>query len=83
MPTYFFHLGTPDGLIPDERGMELANLDAVREEALASARAIISEFLRNGGIVHGYAFTVADDRGEQEMMYDFKNLLEANMLIDS
>ena len=75
MPTFFFHLATPDGLVPDDRGTELPNVDAARNEAIASARAIIADSLREGGNVDGYAFTVRDHRGEQVLVYDFKNLL--------
>ena len=75
MAHYFFHLATPGKLIVDEEGRDLPGLDAARQEAVESARDIIADSLRDGSNVHGFAFNVTDDSGEQVIVYDFKNLL--------
>ena len=75
MTTYFFHLATPGQLIVDDRGIELSNLQEVRKVAVEFARDIISESLLEGREVGGYAFTVTDERGQQVMVFEFKDLL--------
>ena len=72
MKKYFFHPRDANGTDLRDKGVELANINAVRETAIASARAIISELLKEGRTVDGYSFTVKDDAGEQVMVYDFK-----------
>jgi hypothetical protein len=75
MTTYFFHLATPRQLIVDEEGTELSSLEQAREEAVKSARDIISDTLHEGHDVSGYAFNVTDEGGQQVMVFEFKDLL--------
>jgi hypothetical protein len=48
MPRYYFNVRQDKVLLKDEEGEELANLDAAREEAVASAREILSEAALGG-----------------------------------
>lgn len=73
---YFFHLATPRHLIPDEEGMELADLEAARKEAAASARDIIAELMEEDHDVSGFAFNVVDEAGQQVLLFEFKPLLD-------
>ena len=52
MPRYFFNIVDDDRTIVDSQGVELADLDEVRQEAVTSARELMSErrdTLRSGG----------------------------------
>jgi hypothetical protein len=75
MAVYFFHLATPGKLVVDEEGRDLPGLEAATQEAVDSARDIIADALKDGSDVHGFAFNVTDDRGQQVMIYDFNNQL--------
>jgi len=64
MRRYFFHLRDGDTLVQDEEGQEFSDLEAVRLEATASAREILSEAARTGtaGSLH-LQIEVADEAG--------------------
>ena len=47
MPRYFFHILSAGETIPDEEGMELTNVMAAHQEALASARDLALQQDRN------------------------------------
>jgi hypothetical protein len=64
MPRYYFHIRQGDKTIQDDEGMECANLEAVREEALQSAREIMSEALRSGGLGENRTFVIEDSKGD-------------------
>jgi hypothetical protein len=48
MTRYFFHIRQGDQTIIDDEGVECESLDAVRDEALQSAREIMSNDFRSG-----------------------------------
>jgi uncharacterized protein DUF6894 len=73
MPRYFFNIVDPDGTIPDTEGSELPDIDAVREEALASAREMIAETIKNGGKVDGRSFRIEDITGAVDLTLAFKD----------
>jgi hypothetical protein len=43
MPRYYFHVENGQEIIRDEEGIDLSDLDAVREEATTAARQIMSQ----------------------------------------
>jgi hypothetical protein len=64
MPRYSFNIRFDGSIIEDEEGLELAGLDAAREEAVLSARSLVLEELRSGnpiGPTDGIA--VSDETG--------------------
>ena len=48
MPRYYFNVRQNKFLLKDDEGADLADLNAVREEAVASAREILSEAAFSG-----------------------------------
>lgn len=65
VPLFFFHIRTSDGVIEDEDGVELPNIEVAREEALESAREIMAEKLRDDETIdHLEAYEIADETGE-------------------
>lgn len=75
MPRFFFHLATPGELMIDNEGIELADLEAAKELALASAQDIAEETAAEGYDISKYIFKVTDDQGRQVMQCAFKDLL--------
>ena len=72
MPKFFFHVKDPAGMTLDEEGIELENLDQVREEALGGARDILSDLVKSGKQLNGRTFVIADEAGETVMTIPFK-----------
>jgi len=48
MARYFFHLRDGDTLLPDDEGLELPDLEAVRSYAVESARQLLSQAALSG-----------------------------------
>ena len=63
MRRYFFHVEDKAHQIKDVEGIELDGLDAVREEALQSARQLMSDDILSGRRPDGRRFVVTDERG--------------------
>lgn len=63
MPRYYFHINASDGLIRDPDGTDLPDLDAARLEAEKSARHLLADLLRQGGVLDGQVFEITDDDG--------------------
>ena len=61
---YFFHIRSDDGLIRDEEGTELPDIDAARSEARLSARDFAMDDLRRGVPVVPRRIEIADDCGQ-------------------
>ena len=64
MPRFFFHIRTRDGqFLKDPEGQEFANLQAVEDDAMASAKEILAEGLLAGKpVLTGDAFEIFDER---------------------
>ena len=60
---FYFNLRDEDGIIPDEEGSELADLEAARAEARASARELAIEDLRNGRPPRAWRIQISDPTG--------------------
>jgi len=75
MPRYFFHIKDEVEIIPDEEGLELRGLDAVREEARESAREMMSESVRAGHRPDGRAFVVTDEQGHVVLNFPFRDAI--------
>ena len=63
MARFYFHLQDGGELIPDLEGTDLPNCDAARQEALQSAREILSDAIRAGKPKAPEAFVIADEAG--------------------
>jgi hypothetical protein len=59
MARFFLHVRTPDGLIPDGEGIELAHLGDLRKNAVAVA----SDLIGDDPLAADWNFEVADEMG--------------------
>ncbi|MGF7163694.1 hypothetical protein FHS85_005364, partial [Rhodoligotrophos appendicifer] len=64
MPMFFFNIARGDVVVRDYEGSELADLEAAREEAIASARETMSDAIRQGKDVSSRAFEIFDEEGK-------------------
>jgi len=63
MPRYYFHVRDHTRAIIDEEGIELPDLEAAREEAVAAARELMSQSILKGESCDGRVFDIADVQG--------------------
>ena len=75
MPCYFFHIRVADDLIRDQEGITLSDLDAAHEEAITSARQILSDKLLAGEVLNGQRFEITDEWGQVVGIVPFKSAL--------
>jgi hypothetical protein len=61
MPRYFFHLHD-DLTVPDEDGMELADLEAAKACGIKEARSVAVEQVREGKLDLNHRIDVADEQ---------------------
>jgi hypothetical protein len=78
MPIYFFNLRDGDDIVPDETGMDLADLDDARLEAVRSARDILADQLRAGQELDGQLIEIADERGQVLDVMKLRDALRPN-----
>ena len=71
MARYFFHIRTDGDLDRDEFGVELADLDAVRTEALRTIAGFMLDAAITGAAMPGEAFEIADAQGKALIMIPF------------
>lgn len=63
MPHYFFHIRDRGNFIPDEEGMELADLHAARLEATVSAHAMFADAIADADDISHQVIEVSDGSG--------------------
>ena len=72
MPRYFFHFRSLTSLREDYEGEDLADLAAVEENAMASAKEIIAEGLLGGKpVLTDFSFEVYDAAGHLMLAFPF------------
>jgi hypothetical protein len=74
MPRYLFNIRNGDQLETTLEAVELADLDAVRQEALASGREIVAELLRSDAALNSAlsrSFEVTDETGNVVLTLPF------------
>ena len=72
MPRYFFHSKDEATTMLDHEGIELTDMEAVREEATQAARQSMSERVLDGHEPDGRAFVVTDEKGDVVLTFPFK-----------
>jgi hypothetical protein len=75
MPRFYFHICDAEGVSRDEEGSDLPDIDAARREAKASARDLITEYMKNRKPVNGQTLQIADADGNVLEIMDVRDVL--------
>jgi hypothetical protein len=76
MTRFYFHIKDKKKTVIDDIGIELQDLDAVREEAILSAREVMSQQVLSGKRRDGQSFVVTDDQGDIVLTFPFRLALK-------
>jgi hypothetical protein len=76
VPRYYFHVCDGGGFAEDEEGLELADSDAARLEALRGARSLMAEELRQGELNLASFIEVEGEGGEHLFTLTFDDAVE-------
>ena len=79
MPHYYFNLRRNGELIADMEGCECENIEAMKREAVLSARELSAQSLREGDDADGRAFEVTDESGEIVLRMTFADVLSGKV----
>jgi hypothetical protein len=75
MARFYFHIRRHDHIEPDPEGCDLPDLAAARNEALQSAREILSSAIRGPGPRLFDCFVIADEAGRELATVSLKEAL--------
>jgi len=75
MPRYFFHIKDEATTMLDQEGIELDDLEAVRNEATQAARQGMSERVLDGHAPNDRTFVVTDEQGRVVLNFPFKEAI--------
>jgi hypothetical protein len=75
VPRFFFHV-FDDIVVRDDEGIDLADAEAAREAALAGARALMCDQLKQGRLNLSHRIEVEDESGAQVLMLPFSDAVE-------
>jgi len=64
MPLFFMNVRDGDHLTRDVEGIAAANLDAARAEALAAARDLIGDGIKNDQVQDSRLYEITDEAGQ-------------------
>lgn len=81
MPRYYFDILENDIVIRDDDGIELPDLEKVRQEAIKSAREVMADEVRFSGKIENRTMQVRDASGAEVLNLPFGNAIESPKLI--
>ncbi len=76
MPRFYFHIRRGDEVTQDPEGSELASAAQARQEAILSAREILSQRVLNGEPIDGDAFEITRADGTIVSTLSFRSVLD-------
>jgi hypothetical protein len=65
MPQFYFHIRNADDMALDEEGNNVADLNAARRQALASARELLANAIKEGKDPVPDSIVIADADGQE------------------
>jgi hypothetical protein len=76
MPLYYYQLQSNTDMVRDKEGINLQDLDSVREETIQSAREITSQLVLKGYQPDYRTFLIEDEEGNSILTFPFKEALK-------
>jgi hypothetical protein len=80
---YYFNIRTPSGLIEDPEGETYPSLQIARKDALAKARAMITEGDQKGEDRHDWHFEIRDRANQHVLTVAFSEISDAKLTSQS
>jgi hypothetical protein len=75
MPRYYLHIRNADGMLLDEEGIDLPDLDAARELALAFVRDLLGDGIKAGKGIVPESIMIADADGQELVIVPLEHAL--------
>jgi hypothetical protein len=79
MPRFFFHLRKGEAFDKDAEGRDLAESEALSDEAVEAARDLLAEGDRQGLDRRGWVFEIADEIGGIVLSLPFADAIEPDV----
>ena len=79
MSRFYFHVRSGENIMSDDEGTECADVNAAREEALATARDVLADAIRSSKNETPDCFIIADANGRELMTVPFNEALPAHL----
>jgi hypothetical protein len=79
MPRYYFHIRSDDDTARDDEGTDLPDLDAARELALATARELLGNAIKEGKDVVPNTIMIADAFGREVASVPMRDVVPSHL----
>jgi hypothetical protein len=79
MARFYINFRKGDLLVIDDEGIELPNIEAARDWAIASARDLVSEAIKYNGDITVQAVVITDEDGQEVMTIVMRDVLPASL----
>jgi hypothetical protein len=79
MPRYYFHIRSDDDTARDDEGTDLPDLDAARELALATARELLGNAIKEGKDVVPKTIMIADAFGREVASVSMRDVVPSHL----
>jgi hypothetical protein len=79
MPRYYFHIRQGDILIQDPEGIEVAETEALKEEAVEAARDLLADGDLQGLDRREWLYEIADESGATVLTLLFSDAVEPDL----
>ena len=77
MAHFHFNFRSPENMVLDEEGVDLLDVGAAREEALASAREILANAIKTGTVPPPYSIVITDASGRAMATITVKDVFQS------
>ena len=77
MAHYYFDFRSPQNTVLDEKGLDLLDVRAAREEALASVREDFANAIKTGSLPPPYSIIITDASGREVATITTKNVFQS------
>lgn len=77
MAHYYFNFRSPQNMVLDEEGLDLLDVRAAREEALASVRENFANAIKTGLVPPPYSIIITDASGREVATITTKDVFQS------
>lgn len=77
MARYYFNFRSPQNVVLDEEGLDLLDVRAAREEALATVREDFANAIKTGSVPQPYSIVITDASGREVETITTKDVFQS------